>query len=65
MIPPLCKVTAKNPIRTPHLVSPASCSDECGQWNVMNEEERAIPEEQKSSSLEDAASLALSELDVR
>lgn len=31
----------------------------------MNEEERAIPEEQKSSSLEDAASLALSELDVR
>ena len=31
----------------------------------MNEEERAIPGERKSSSLEDAASLALSELGVR
>ena len=31
----------------------------------MNGGERAIPKERKSSSLEDAASLALGELDVR
>ena len=43
---------------------PTSYSDRRGQRNAMIEEERAIPRERKSSSLEDAASLAMSGLDV-
>ena len=67
MIPLLCKVNFENLVNTyvPHPVSAndfGSCSDTHEQPKVTNEGERAISTERKSTSLEDADSLATSEL---
>ena len=54
MIPLFCKITGGNFIETSHFVS-----DRRGQRNAMNEEERAIARDRKSTSLEPEDALAL------
>ena len=58
--PLLCRVKAKNLVKTSHHASPTSCSGGRGKPTAVNEKGRAIPRERKRSWLpvEDAGSVA-------